>query len=1804
MKNKRWNKLISGFCAGAISFTMLPYSGMAVLAESCQTAVIEARRNASAEVTDTSDENIYTADADYMTRAEWIHTLVDAFEMGVDDESTMEEYFTDIAGNQYETDINLAANFGVFDIDSETFVPDDYVSREFMAHTMNYCLGFADDVEPTFTDAADVYYAGDAQVAVDRGWLTLVNGEFRPDAYVVQSEVDAALADMQQIFDETEMNDDEMGIVTDASVIAIEDTAEVTMSGSTVTITGSSATVSEGDTISFPVEGNTLVRKVTSCFTDEETGIMNLEVEMPEEDAVEEVSAAGYGYIDYDNIEVLSDDFELEIVDEEEAVSRQSLATGPYDIPIYGWGIGGNKDISTKSLQLKSKTFDVGGGKVTVSGGLDSLTVPYKLDMSGLTVKKLKVGVDAEASLTAKFVTEMSAASGEIQILKIPVYTAGVASIAVTVSISISVKGEVSITYSCGANGSVEYTKKNGWRFEKSFKSKGFTIEASVEEKIGVKLALKVTAVNKTLGEVYFSFGEKGKAVAVRHSDGFTCVDVSAYVYAEFGLKFALPKYSKTWTLIDASNSPFYLHHHYDNDIRVNACTYGQTDSSTSYIGSKTADGGTVSKNSRVVYSGASGNIKKASGSKSSKWTSSYSSYTQAFVELTPPAEINESTTLTEDTTYPYGLIINANLDLNGYKLTVKGDVTHNSGTVNFNKGTMTVSGDYTADGRSFPKLAMDYKEDTFVVEGTFSMGRDSGGELNAIAGTCEFKGDFYSYYQFNASDLHKTIFSGTKDQIIYCKDDYRTNEFNVVEIQNSDSKKLLLESLFVVQKAITCDGDNLSLIGSNTVSSDTAYIKIGSCAAKNLTIDSDCQLEYLNYTGENITINGNVSMTGTVDMNGSTWVNNGNLSMTNKPDNITVDGGNLTVNGDFTIGGYYSYSDGLVMNNKADVVTVTGDLLVKDCAQHEGGLTNGILYVGGDIYATESIYATENHQIVLTGKEDQNLYMPGTGSHLNYLKIENSGSRKFTLDGYFRANTIDCGEESLNLITNDIPGNVGSVSFGKLTCSDLNIEGDVNFYGNNTFKGKTINVNGSCTLQNWQNDLLDIGDATMTVKGDFTENESYYDEEYVKIAGGKLNVEGDYQQNQGVLHISSGTVSVAGDAAFNGSITMDKDDSLLTIAGDMDADYDSSNSLTAGSIELAGDYTDVGYYCMKSSGTFQFILTGEKDQTIKIDYYPTDNAIYHFSNLVVQNADTRKLILKNQIDIGQLTCDGAGVQVISSGGILNSVKLRCPLSITGDLITVGNTIDLNGYDMTVDGSLYQHSGTIQPTTGKLTVTKNYLIVTNEDSAVYGTSSGILNMTNTGDSVSVGGDFITNTTENHQKYLTAGLLEIKGDFHQMAAGTTFAFPASGTHQVLLSGDTVQNVTFDSYDDSHFNILALNQPESQYVFNENPCWNEMVSGSDVTTESTEKATTTTTTETTAISAEDVTTENTPETAKTTTVSTAESTTVESIPTEDMPTTKETDSTEDSTISEETTSTETTTQTTANEQPGEELDSVELVSGETLTEVVTIGKAIQLKLPEGVTAVSWTSTQPDVVTVGSDGVCKVLGEGDALIVASDSTGTVYMLQIQGISQTEEMDITWQMKDAAQFITRYYCSVDERPLDPREYFDYVYLNGEDVTDQLTLSWLGHETPREIYDAYGETYVANLCLDVTYNGQLLENCYGNCNVYIGVKGDTNLNGKVEQTDAFQTLMYCSHMSLGDYDYRLTDADDDGLELLDFFLSDVDGESLDADPGKMTQTDAYHILMMSSYVSLGKDIPWSELIPSLQNLEGSCWAA
>lgn len=1407
----------------------------------------------------------YDENESYITRGEWIHRLVQGFDMSVEDKSTIINYYSDLSDHQYGEEIEIAANFGVFDVLDDNFNPDEYVTRDFAAHTMSFCLGYPSDSECLYSDVDDVYYSGDAQVALNQGWFVTVNDQFRPSMYARFDEYSAAFKDMEDAVLSTEIDENyASSIEVDSSVTEITDASDITYDGTTAVITGSSETIEEGSDFAFTLDELYIVRKAESVSIDEENGIMTIETGNPEEEAVQSVDAEGFAYIDYDNIEVLDEDLNVDVVDD--TASAQSKNIPMPSEPTVKNAAGTIK--LKKTLDLNGK-IKLGGGTVNLSGKIKNMRVPYQIDMSMLSVKKFYIGFEADAELKATLAAKLDKTyTNSKPILKVPIVGIGVVGANVVVSAKVSLSGEITLTYSCELGAGVQYTKGNGWRVTKNFKSNGFTIEANVKEKIGISVGVEVNLGKKKLGEVYAAAGESGSVSIINRNTGFTCTDLKAHLYAEVGANFDLGfgiKFSKTFEIINEDNSPLKIHIHWDNGKRVENCTYGKTSDKPS----KSVDGG-------GSLSGAkAGGYKKSGGYSSGYVRTSHSvstipkyyTSTLNFKELEPPVYISEDTTLTEDWTVHTDLYITngANLDLNGHKLTAEGNMYIggdggilyvNKGELIINKGSAVINGNLHLQSDD-SNIRMENKSDYLLVKGDYIKDSNYDSVNILTAGTLELQGDI-SGADIRSTDMHTIILSGDKDQTININDN--GNSFNMLEIKNADKRKFIVDKYFWVSSSTTSDGD-LTFV-CNESGSDTTSISLTKLTgADTLTFDGDLTLGKLDFRGSKINVNGNIANPNdkAVNLNGATMTVTGNMSSNS---DIVFGGATLHVDGDFS---YYGYERTFDMTNKKDHLYVGGNIILNN-ADYGYNITDGEIEVKGDVNLYDTSITGYN-KFILSGTEDLTIYMSGYHPYFNDLEIQNLDKRKVYVDGCFKTSgTTDCLDQPLNIVSRD-----GSLSLGELKASELNVSGDVSFYGSTTLNCKKADFNSNLTLSSG---TLNLNGVETNVKKNLIQND--YDSK-LDLKGAALNVQ-NYTMNDGNLYINKGTMNISGDATLGSYVEMVNAGDKVVIGGDLDLKLDSATMLTSGCIECAGNITSTKYP-INSNDAFKMILTGKSDQTLNLNSYPESSADHHFATLDVRNSDSRKIILKDLLDAGELVCDGKNVNLTSSGGKLVNVKLRCDVNVSGDLITTGNyhVIDLNGCNFTVDGNLYQRSGTILPNTGTLSV-KDYKIINDEDSAVYSPSSGILKMVNSGDRVIVNGSFITYTNRSHEDFLTAGVLEIKGDFYQYGAGSKFAFPASGTHLTILSGSEKQNVTFESYPDSHFNSLKMKQDKKQYTFNEDPCWNDICQDttSPITTASSTITTTSATSTSSATSAnktnKTTTASSTAQTPPTTTVST--------------------------------------------------------------------------------------------------------------------------------------------------------------------------------------------------------------------------------------------------------------------------------------------------------------------------------------------
>lgn len=531
----------------------------------------------------------------------------------------------------------------------------------------------------------------------------------------------------------------------------------------------------------------------------------------------------------------------------------------------------------------------------------------------------------------------------------------------------------------------------------------------------------------------------------------------------------------------------------------------------------------------------------------------------------------------------------------------------------------------------------------------------------------------------------------------------------------------------------------------------------------------------------------------------------------------MNLNGHKLTVNGDFTFPGgililgngqlevmgdyimrqsYIDYPGSIVygvssgqlkMTNPYDYILVHGDFITQNYAyNNQNYINSGIIEVEGDFYQYGSkedtcFNCTGDNKVILSGDEAQTVILESSKSIFNILELNNSSEEGVIFNTYVRYN---------ELISNNT-----KYAFNSEAVSGWKLEKDEVYEGDLLLGGDELNLNG----------------YTLNVKGNLMHMGGT-----INVNGGKLIVDGDYK-----MQSKDGTAATA-------VLKMINPNDYVLVNGDVVSDlYNGySNSLTAGTLEVKGNL--VLKARINSTDKFTVLLSGKTEQEVDLNGS-------NISNLVINNTSAEGVIVSKTFNVtksfkneNSKVTNGRNIILTSGARIFGSQcnndvtvsggKLESDVHIVGTCYT-SNGFDLNGYTLKVDGDLFLSSGQLYINTGDLIVGGDFRMesVAFADDGTMQTSysNGSLKMTDTRDYVCVNGDFIDYSNVSHKDILTAGILEIKGDFNEKLYKAGDNFTCANQHKVILSGDKHQQVSFESTN-CRFNILELKNASSEGV----------------------------------------------------------------------------------------------------------------------------------------------------------------------------------------------------------------------------------------------------------------------------------------------------------------------------------------------------------------------------------------------------
>ena len=359
-----------------------------------------------------------------------------------------------------------------------------------------------------------------------------------------------------------------------------------------------------------------------------------------------------------------------------------------------------------------------------------------------------------------------------------------------------------------------------------------------------------------------------------------------------------------------------------------------------------------------------------------------------------------------------------------------------------------------------------------------------------------------------------------------------------------------------------------------------------------------------------------------------------------------------------------------------------------------------------------------------------------------------------------------------------------------------------------------------------------------------------------------------------------------------------------------------------------------------------------------------------------------------------------------------------------------------------------------------------------------------------------------------------------------------------------------------------------------------------------TTSTTKATTVTTSGTTSTTKASTTTNGTTSTTKASvttsgTTSTTKASTTASGTTSTTKVSTTTSGTTFTTKASTTTSGTTSITTTATTSATASTTTTSATSTTTTNTTTTSATSSTTNTTTTTTTASTTSSETTTTTSTTSGTTET-SETTSTTETGTSTST-------SSSDTPEGQISVTISTESVYCT----AEDSTPFDLASFMSVSLVNaaGEtvDVTADVTLEY---DSPAALFAARNTAYVAEN-LKATYtaeNGEVYE--ITGPMVYIGKKGDANLDGKVDSTDIYELMRYIAYVGAGFSDTKLLetspDAADENLSVLAYFLADADTESTEGKNTAEKRLDPQDMFYVMYYVAnrgAGVPVTWSDII-------------
>lgn len=728
-------------------------------------------------------------------------------------------------------------------------------------------------------------------------------------------------------------------------------------------------------------------------------------------------------------------------------------------------------------------------------------------------------------------------------------------------------------------------------------------------------------------------------------------------------------------------------------------------------------------------------------------------------------------------------------IDLNGHTIFVMENLQFNSGSLYMDKGKIIVNKDL--DVGNISSISMSYVEDYIFVGRNFNWNcNNSAGFYN---GVLEIKGDLND---FTVSENHLTLYTGENNTVIFSGEKSQKinlNDYNVlknVELKNTSKEGIVLTEPLNAEN-IKRNNTKLTYGLENEI--------YGWTLTEDQIYEGDLYLisDELNLNGHKLEVTGDiVQLGGEINVNKGEFVVDGDYCLANRQKNGV----------EYT----YSKSNGkLFMKNAEDKVYIKGDFISGSICTYNEQINNGKIYLDGNLIQKNfkprygfSLY--EDSELILTSGHTHNITGTMTIANLyieedSYVNIEGQG---ITVSGTLsdKSNNVKGMIQIRNTTEIENEYFSGDILYAHYSSSDP--------YDKKLEVGGTLYVSGTLTkddIKNFEYKSLNLCSGELSLNKE------------------TLDVAKDVTASGGVLKIGTGTLNIGGNLNIcnTGKVDMSEEKAYVKVNGNVLWDASSLSELTAGAMEVMGDFLQTNSECagIECSGTHKVVLSGANIQTLSFAH---DDACFNI--LEIKNTSDAGVNCETKVNATTLIGNVEKLNYGESGRI--GWTLEKDETIEEDVVLAYGQLNLNGHTLRIAGDFIQNGGTVEVNGGELIVDGDYAIsIRKEKDGTYenGKSTGIIKMNNDMDHILVNGDFICVSGAMDEKCITTGILEVKGNVNVKAVGNRGGFISSKNSTLLLSGDEEQHICFQksSADKAHISGIEIENTSEQGVIIDNP-----------------------------------------------------------------------------------------------------------------------------------------------------------------------------------------------------------------------------------------------------------------------------------------------------------------------------------------------------------------------------------------------